>query len=123
MNEEAIGYLTGILWSKKAWNIIQGRQSEQDWEESEFVERMEDSLSNMSKQQRKMLLDAAAVAAYHAQNDKSVEEVLVCDDAPQSNWRGIAMMLCWVHEGKHYKKVMPVSALHCKLLDDFLKRF
>ncbi len=33
------------------------------------------------------------------------------------------MMLCWVHDGRHYKKFMPVIALHRELLDDFLKQF
>ena len=123
MNEEAIGYLGGIRWSKKAWKIIQGMQSEQDWEEAVFVERLEEGLPKMSKQQRKLLLDAAAVAAYHAQRDEPVVQVLVCDDAPQFNWLGKAMMLCWVHEGRHYKKLVPVMGLHRELLDDFLKRF
>ena len=50
-------------------------------------------------------------------------QVLVCDDAPQFNWLGHEMMLCWVHEGRHYKKLRPVIGLHRKLLDDFLKRF
>ena len=33
------------------------------------------------------------------------------------------MMLCWVHEGRPYKKLTPVIGLHRKLLDDFLKQF
>lgn len=32
-------------------------------------------------------------------------------------------MLCWVHEGRHYKKLTPVVGLHRELLDDFLKDF
>ncbi|MCX6056037.1 MAG: transposase [Chloroflexi bacterium] len=48
---------------------------------------------------------------------------LVCDDAPQFNWLAPEMMLCWVHEGRRYKKLMSVIALHPELLDDFLKQF
>lgn len=123
LNEEAISYLGSIPWSKKAWKTIQGWQSEQDWEEAAFVERLEEGLPKLSKQQRKLLLDAAAVAAYHAQKNEPVIQALVCDDAPQFNWLGKAMMLCWVHEGRHYKKLMPVIPLHRKILDDFLKQF
>ena len=33
------------------------------------------------------------------------------------------MMLCWVHEGRPYKKLTPVVPLHRQELDNFLKRF
>jgi hypothetical protein len=123
MNEEAIGYLSSIPWSKTAWQIIQSWKSEQDWEETAFVERLEEGLPELSEQQRKTLIDAAAVAAYHAQKDYPVIQALVCDDAPQFNWLGKEMMLCWVHDGRHYKKLMPVIALHRELLDGFLKQY
>jgi len=123
LNEEAIGYLESIPWSKKARKTIQGWQSEQDWEEAVFVERLEEGLPKLSQQQRKLLLDAAAVAAYYAQRDEPVLQALLCDDAPQFNWLGKAMMLCWIHEGRHYKKLMPVIPLHREILNDFLKQF
>jgi len=77
----------------------------------------------LSHQQHKILINAAAVAAYHAQRDDPVVQALVCDDAPQFNWLGKKKMLCWVHEGRHYKKLTPVIGLHREFLDDFLKQF
>ena len=123
LNEETIGYLRGIPWSKAAWRTIQSWKNEQDWEEAAFLDRLGEGLPKISNQQRKLLIDAAAVAAYHAQKDYPVVQALVCDDAPQFNWLGQEMMLCWVHDGRHYKKLMPVIALHRELLDDFLKQF
>jgi hypothetical protein len=123
LNEETIGYLRCIPWSRAAWRKIQNWKSEQDWEEAAFLERLDEGLPRLSKQQRKIFLDAAAVAGYHAQKDYPVVRALVCDDAPQFNWLGQEMMLCWVHDGRHYKKLMPVIALHHELLDDFLKQF
>jgi hypothetical protein len=123
LNEETIGYLRGMPWSKVAWRKIQSWKSEQDWEEAAFLERLGEGLPRLSNQQRKTMIDAAAVAAYHAQRDYPVVQALVCDDAPQFNWLGQEMMLCWVHEGRHYKKLMPVITLHRELLDDFLKQF
>ena len=123
LNEETIGYLRGMPWSKVAWRKIQSWKSEQDWEEAAFLERLGEGLPRLSNQQRKTLIDAAAVAAYHAQRDYPVVQALVSDDAPQFNWLGQEMMLCWVHEGRHYKKLMPVIGLHRELLDDFLKQF
>ena len=123
LNEETIRYLSNIPWSKSAWRKIQSWKSEQDWEEAAFLERLVEGLPRLSHQQRKTMIDAAAVSAYHAQKDYPVVQALVCDDAPQFNWLGQEMMLCWVHEGRHYKKLLPVMALHRKLLDDFLKHF
>jgi len=123
LNEEAIGYLRSIPWSKATWGKIEGWKSEQDWEEGVFLERLDEGLPRLSKQQRKTLIDAAAVAAYHAQKDDPVVQALVCDDASQFNWLGQKKMLCWVHEGRHYKKLTPVIGLHREWLDDFLKQF
>ena len=123
LNEEAIGYLSSIPWSKAAWRKIEGWKSEQDWEEKAFLERLDEGLPGLSKQKRKTLIDAAAVAAYHAQKNDPVVQALVCDDAPQFNWLGKKKMLCWVHEGRHYKKLTPVIGLHREFLDDFLKQF
>ena len=123
LNEEGIGYLRGIPWSKAAWRKIQSWKSEQDWEEAAFLVRLGEGLPRLSKQQRKTMIDAAAVAAYHAQRDYPVVQALVCDDAPQFNWLGQKMMLCWVHEGRHYKKMTPVIRLHRELLAEFLKQF
>jgi hypothetical protein len=123
LNEETIFHLRSIPWSRTAWRKIQSWKSEQDWEEAAFLERLDEGLPKLNKQQRKIFLDAAAIAAYHAQKDYPVVKALVCDDAPQFNWLGQEMMLCWVHDGRHYKKLMPVIALHRELLDDFLKQF
>ena len=123
LNEETIRYLSGIPWSRAAWRKIQSWKSEQDWEEAAFLERLDEGLPRLSKQQRKTMIDGAAIAAYHAQKDYPVVQALVCDDAPQFNWLGKEMMLCWVHDGRHYKKLMPVIPLHRELLDDFLKQF
>jgi len=123
LNEETIGYLSSIPWSKAAWEKIQSWKSEQDWEEAAFMERLGEGLPRMSNQQRKTMIDAAAIAAYHAQKNDLVVQALVCDDAPQFNWLGQKRMLCWVHEGRHYKKLMPVIGLHREALDDFRKHF
>ena len=37
---------------------------------------------------------------------------LVCDDAPQFKLLTEELALCWVHEGRHYKKLNPLVAYH-----------
>ena len=53
LNEETIGYLKGIPWSKTARRKIQSWKSERDWEELAFLERLDEGLPGLSKQQRK----------------------------------------------------------------------
>jgi hypothetical protein len=126
LNAEALGYLENLTWSKKVWRRLQSwtaESCEQDLEENVFLERMETALPKLSQQQRKALIDAAAVAAYHVETDFPVVQALVCDDAPQFNWLSREMMLCWVHAGRPFKKLIPVVAMHRELLADFLKQF
>ena len=42
---------------------------------------------------------------------------------PQFTWITEELGLCWVHEGRHYKKLFPYVAQHQKLLEDFLGDF
>ena len=126
LNAEALGYLENLAWSKKAWRTLQSwaaEGGEHDLEERLSWNSLEASLPKLSQQQRKALIDAAAVAAYHAETDFPVVQALVCDDAPQFNWLSREMMLCWVHAGRPFKKLIPVVALHREQLADFLKRF
>jgi len=126
LNAEALGYLENLPWSKKAWRRLQSWSaecSERDLEESTFLAQLETCLPQLSQQQRKALIDAAAVAAYHAETDFPVVQALVCDDAPQFNWLSRGMMLCWVHAGRPLKKLIPIVALHREQLANFLKQF
>jgi hypothetical protein len=113
LNTEALGYLENLAWSKKAWQTLQSWCSEQDLDEGAFRERLEQELPKLGQQQRKALIEI----------DFPVIQALLCDDAPQFNWLTRVMMLCWVHAGRPFKKLVPVVALHRQLLADFLKDF
>jgi len=78
-----------------------------DLDEATFIGLLAAHLPKLGEQQRRQILDAAAIGAYRAQQEVPVVETLVVDDAPQ--WKGITAdrALCWVHEGRHYKKLDP----------------
>ena len=123
LNEEALGYLKSAPLSKGVRDWLVAESSEQDWDEASFVGRLEARWPELSEQQRQAILSAAAVAAYHAEEDWPIVRLLLCDDAPQFRWLAEELALCWVHEGRHYKKLMPVFVHHLKLLEDFRKQF
>ena len=123
INTEALSYLEGLPLSKTTRQTLQSWQDGIVLDEVTLIAHLNNDLPDLPFQQRKTIIDAAAVAAYHAEIGFPVIQTLICDDAPQFNWLAISMMSCWIHEGRHYKKLMPVVAVHRKILNDFLKRF
>src|SRR5207245_7055424 len=84
---------------------------------------LETHLPALGPQQRKWILDATAVAAYHADLEFPVVRLLVCDDAPQFTVVTEALALCWVHEGRHDKKLLPYSPRPRARVEDVVQRF
>ena len=91
--------------------------------ETEFNTLVDKYLNKLGSQHRSRLYESAAIAFYHQQSDIPVIKTLLCDDAPQFKLLTDDLALCWVHEGRHYKKLTPLVACHQKLLDNFLERF
>jgi len=94
-----------------------------DLSEAVFLDLLAQHLPDLGPQQHRRVLDAAAVAAYHAQLEWPVIQLLVCDDAPQFKLVTEELALCWVHEGRHYKKLTPYVPYHRQLLETFLEQF
>ncbi len=80
-------------------------------------------LSKLGSQHRNRIYEAAAIAFYHQQSAIPQVKTLLCDDAPQFKLITDDLALCWIHEGRHYKKLSPFIACHQKILDDFLEQF
>jgi hypothetical protein len=122
LNQEALSRLESVPLSPAARAWLLAHSSDQDEEEQPFVERLDARWPKLNTQQRQAILSAAAVAAYHAEEDLPRVRLLICDDAPQFNWIAEETALCWVHEGRHYKKLMPLFVHHLQLLSDFQTR-
>lgn len=96
---------------------------DQELEEAAFVEAYEGKLSWVGAQTRRRLFEAAALAAYQAQTDVRVVRALLGDDARQFDLVTDARALCWIHEGRLYKKLMPMVPQFQQELDAFLDNF
>lgn len=123
LNQTALDCLLNVQLAQATRQTLTACCSELEWDEEKFKEHLAFILPKLGHQQRKEITDAAAIAAYRAETNWPVIENLVCDDAPHYNKLTRRMMLCWVHEGRPYKKLLPVVPLHRQLLDSFLKRF
>jgi hypothetical protein len=123
LNDEAFELLRSLRVSTRVIGQLNRLPLEQEWGESEFTVLLNQHLPNLGPQQFSRILDAAAIAAYHAQTGFPVVELLVGDDAPQFKLVTDEFSLCWIHEGRHYKKLIPHVAYHRQLLDDFLTHY
>ncbi len=123
LNQTALDCLANVRLSQATRQTLTACCSELEMTEEDFQEHLAFLLPKLGHQQRKEITDAAAIAAYWSETDWPIIEILVCDDAPHYNKLTRRMMLCWVHEGRPYKKLNPIVPLHRQLLDGFLKRF
>ncbi|MGH2459255.1 MAG: hypothetical protein ACRDIY_10355, partial [Chloroflexota bacterium] len=96
---------------------------DQFWDEATLERLLDQHLSDLGPQQRRWIADATAVAAYHAADGSPIVRLLICDDAPQFAGVTADLALCWVHEGRHYKKLVPDLAPLQATLAAFLARF
>lgn len=80
-------------------------------------------LNRLNDQQQARIFEAAALSAYYSQTSQPIVPLLLSDDAPQFSQVTAEQALCWVHEGRHYKKLTPFLDYHRQLLDDFKTKF
>lgn len=89
----------------------------------QMMSRLETELNRLSEQQKARVLEAAALTAYHAQTTMPILARLMSDDAPQFKGVTEEQALCWVHDGRHYKRLTPYIAHHQKLLAQFRQEY
>jgi hypothetical protein len=105
------------------------RQGIQKWSRHEWlsyaqIARLIDrDLAGLNEQQKARVFEAAALTAYHVQTTLPVLALLMSDDAPQFKGVAEAHALCWIHDGRHYKRLTPCVDYHQQLLADFRQQY
>lgn len=123
LNAEALTYLATTQLAAKTLRVLAPLVEEQDLDDAGLTALLAQHLPDLGPQAQKWIRDATAVAAYHALLGFPVVRLLVCDDAPQFQGVTEEFALCWVHEGRHYKKLTPFVPAHRVLLAEFRTRF
>ncbi|MFQ5835675.1 MAG: hypothetical protein ACE5HR_07120 [bacterium] len=123
LNREAFSYIDIFKLSAPVIQQLKSFPQEQQLGQDEFFSLLDKGLPHLGAQQRNHVIDAAAIAAYHAQMEFPVVRLLICDDAPQFKWVTQQLVLCWVHDGRLYKKLDPCISYHRQLLDSFLEKY
>jgi len=73
------------------------------------------------KKSRQIIREASAIISYQHRSDAI--QILLTDDAPQFKQVTTLSALCWVHDGRHYKKLEPIFPWHRKKLEQFLDQY
>src|SRR5262249_27865599 len=100
VHAEALGYVEASGLSAVRCRQLAQLADEVIMDEAQMQALLETHLPGLGPQQRKWILDATAVAAYHAAVAVPVVRLLVCDDAPQFTLITEELALCWVHEAE-----------------------
>jgi hypothetical protein len=124
LNDDALAHLTFVgLAQTTRQRLLPALPWDRDLDEPSMLGLLATHLPTLGAQSRQWVLDATAIAAYHAQVEFPVVRLLLCDDAPQFHLLVDDLALCWVHEGRHYKKLDPVVPAHRRALERFQRRF
>lgn len=121
-NDYAIGLLEGFKLPQKCRKLI-----DQHFDKNKMINERDFDTSLMpiklgSLQQRRVK-EACAIAAYRTQTAIPIIGTLISDDAPQFKLLTETLGLCWVHDGRHYKKLNPIITDNKRILDEFLTQY
>jgi hypothetical protein len=107
LHSEAVGKLP------RKWRLLLATFPQDTlWDQASVETLLDQSMPTLALQARKGLLEAMALAAYRAQSEVRVVDLLLCDDAPQFPGLTAELGLCWIHDARHYQKLMPHLPLH-----------
>ncbi len=76
---------------------------------------------NTHKNNKRLIAEAGAITYYRTLPHTITH--LMADDAKQFNYLAEHKALCWIHEGRHYKKLTPFFKQHHTYVKEFLTRF
>jgi hypothetical protein len=122
-NGEAFDLLEQLRVSQRTIDQLKSFAEGNEYTEEVLEKELSKYLVNISELQKTRILEAGAIASYHAETGYPVVEVIICDDAPQFKLITKDLGLCWVHDGRHYKKLSPIVPDNEKKLEDFRKTY
>jgi regulator of replication initiation timing len=123
-NEEAMNLLEQLKVPKKVIRVLSTTfTKEHEYSQAEMKSLIKEHLPKIGQLHYSRILEASAIAFYHQEIGFPVVEVLLCDDAPQFKLVALWLALCWVHDGRHYKKLSPIIPYHIEKVTKFLEKY
>src|SRR6266404_4630545 len=123
LNDETVALLRQFAVSERTMEALRHLPWDQELSETELEDGLKQHLPQLGATARSRIVEASAIAAYHAEVGHPVVRLLICDDAKQFKLVTAELALCWIHDGRHYKNLEPCVVYHRQLLDAFLTRY
>ena len=122
-NDEAVALLRQFGVSERTVGALRNLPWDQELRETELEGWLDRQIPRLGATARNHIVEASAIAAYHAEVGHPVVRLLVCDDAKQFKRVTEELGLCWIHDGRHYKNLTPWLVYHRQLLDGFQTKY
>ncbi|MBP9693075.1 MAG: transposase [Alphaproteobacteria bacterium] len=122
-NDFAYDFMEKMELPEKFLSLLKEKDFEEVFNGQEMDALLETLFPDPTKQKknRKTILEATAIAAYR--DLPHALSIILTDEAPQFNEISEFIGSCWIHEGRHYKKLTPVFFWNQMQVDNFLKKF
>lgn len=85
----------------------------------DFLNSLQMVYQKIKPRYKEIILEAAAVTWYQQQNESEKIKILVTDAAKQFACITQLNALCWIHEDRHYAKLLPLLDKHKELVEEF----
>jgi regulator of replication initiation timing len=123
LNEEALSLSQELGVPQKYIKTLKSLMSEASYPKETFIDLLHTHLPSLKPYARAKILEATAIASYRKGIGHTVIEILLCDDAKQFKVITEKLALCWIHDGRLYKKLSPIVPHHVQELDHFLNGY
>jgi len=122
-NDAAYAFMERMKLPEKWINLLKERHLEGNLTQERIDALLKEIFPDPRKHKtnRKIIMEASAIAAYQAL--PHAINTLLSDNAPQFQEITEFLASCWIHEGRHYKKLTPCFTLHKIYVEKFLARF
>jgi hypothetical protein len=123
LNAAADAYLDTVGLSPTARGRLADWPRDRDLNEATVTDLLAAQRLVLGPQQQTRIREALGLGAAHAREDWPRISTLVCDDAAAFRLVTADLALCWVHEGRHYTKLVAYLDIHRRVLDTVRDQF
>lgn len=119
----AFAHFARVGVPRKVVRELQSWPAAVTWSAAAFRGLLERHLPRLRADVRKDVEDGALLAAYHADPEWPVATCLLGDDAAVLPGLTAERSLCWIHDARHYTKLLPQFQFHRRQLARFREEY
>ncbi|GAH46840.1 unnamed protein product, partial [marine sediment metagenome] len=116
LNEATFTYLDEKKVPRHIIDALTSVSWPEQMDKEPFITKIKQVSPKIKKRYIDMIVEAAGLTWYQEKNSSEKIKILVSDAAKQFSGITELNALCWIHEERHYKNLIPIFDLHKKQL-------